>query len=190
MYNCGYSFSLLPNLILLLMLLGVILIVWWCSFAYDLYYVIKKRNNPQFEHPYPKKDPQLNNFLVRFLYEIFFEICLCVMINMSFIDPNSNKQMTSFILCTLLMVLLFIILLSITMLLWRGGPQKPGSYEPRTIAQSFWGPRPLKQQVYDEYGMTERSQLLKQSKFSSGDSDEGEIAMAGGLRSDNNNKEG
>ena len=31
-------------------------------------------------------EPWVINFGVRFLYEVFFEICLCLMINVTFMD--------------------------------------------------------------------------------------------------------
>jgi len=85
----------------------------------------------------------MTNFIVRFLYEIFFEIVLCLMINVSFLDYESSSQVANWLLCIAFVVVALASLVAISLLFWIGGPDLKDSYEKRTLLQSFWGRRPM-----------------------------------------------
>ena len=88
-FSCGYSFNLLPNLILVFFLFACIVLVWLLVLLCDLwrkYNDRKQRENGQRSRERRELEPWMTNFGVRFLYEVFFEICLCFMINLAFVD--------------------------------------------------------------------------------------------------------
>ena len=87
----------------------------------------------------------MTNFTIRFLYEVFFEVCLCIMINASYVDFDSGSQLTAWSLYLFLATVSFITLIVITMLFWKkkGGPQVRDAFEPKSLWRSFWGTRPL-----------------------------------------------
>lgn len=84
LYTCGYSFSLLPNLILVIFLFGLIGVICMLLWATDLLlrYICKKKTD----------QPRLTNIAIRFLYEVYFEICLSVMIFASFMDFDDSSS--------------------------------------------------------------------------------------------------
>ena len=127
---------MLPNLILILCLFGVIVAIWSVVMCGDLFARIQNRRTKKIE-------PWMTNFTVRFLYEIFFEIILCLMINFSYADLSSSSQVASWIICIILSVISCAFIMAITLLFWRGGPDLKNSYQKRTLIQSIWGWRPI-----------------------------------------------
>lgn len=73
--SCGYQTNLLHNLIIVLTLL-IILSLMWLLLAF-------KGKVCQTGSRY---EIWFNNFMVRFLYEIFFEVSICLMISYSSVD--------------------------------------------------------------------------------------------------------
>ena len=147
LYTCGYSFSLLPNLILVIILFGLIALIWMLIWATDLLlrYVCKKKTD----------QPRLTNIAIRFLYEVYFEICLSVMIFVSFMDFNDSSSsngghLEASIICLILIVVAFLALVAITLLFWRNGPSVKGSFEHKSLWKSFWGYRPIRKEILDQ----------------------------------------
>ena len=88
-------------------------------------------------------EPWFTNFIVRFLYEIFFELCLCIMINIAFMDPDNEGIWY----ISLLMIISVVVIgpVAITLLLFCGekGPQYRHTYERGSFLRSFWAIRPI-----------------------------------------------
>jgi len=83
------------------------------------------------------------NFSLRFVYEFFLEICLCVFIHVGaqeFTVEGSGLLWTLAVLLLLAMALFVAFLVS---LFFRRGPYVSGCYSPNSLSQSFWGVRPL-----------------------------------------------
>ena len=74
----------MPNLTLVVILFFTILLVWIVFFVRDQYQKYKGTRKPTYFEPW------MTNFTVRFLYEIFFEICVCLMINSSYLDVKDS----------------------------------------------------------------------------------------------------
>ena len=88
----------------------------------------------------------MNNFLVRSLLLIFFELMLCAFINISSMSGSSLPQwIVSFVIilagggCLLILMSLF----------FCNGPYIRGTYAPGTFFESFWGVRKLHEDVID-----------------------------------------
>ena len=91
----------------------------------------------------------MTNFGVRFLYEVFFEICLCFMINLAFIDFENRSgvggsTLATWILCLCLAIVAFVALIALTVLFWsKSGPSLRQSFEKGSLMSSIWGTRTL-----------------------------------------------
>lgn len=81
----------------------------------------------------------MNNFMVRFLLEVFFELMICALLNLSSLQGDRSWWLVS--LFTLTAGLLAILALS--SLFCRRGPYVAHTYAPATLLGSFWGERAL-----------------------------------------------
>ena len=83
----------------------------------------------------------MSNFSLRFFYEFFFEICLCVMINVA-TTGNGSAFLYGFSILLAIAILAFVAFLF--MLFCRYGPYTvPKSYELNSLRKSWWGARHL-----------------------------------------------
>ena len=84
----------------------------------------------------------MSNFTLRFIYEFFFEICLCVMIHMATAGTGSTFL---YILSVLLTIVIFVFVASLFGLFFRCGPYIPKSFERNSLRKSWWGARHLRE---------------------------------------------
>ena len=145
-FTCGYSFSFLPNLILILSLFSVILLIWLLLLGRDLFQRSKRDRNSS-------EEPWMTNFCVRFLYEVFFELSLCIMINISFMDSDSGEPwIAAWIFCIILAMIAISTLICITVLFWSSkGPSIKDAFAQRSFWSSIWGLRSLNTQTIESY---------------------------------------
>lgn len=113
-HSCGYTFSIWPNLIMIVILFAIVLLIWVATMGLD--FGRRARGISR------KSEPWMTNFMVRFLYEIFFEICLCLMINASHYDSDSGSDTVSWFICILLAALAFVALVMISFTCCCEGP--------------------------------------------------------------------
>lgn len=105
-----------PNLILVACLFAAISLIWILVWVAELLMrVVCKSMTDR---------PRLTNITIRFLYEVYFEICLSVMIFASFMDfkETGSDHFIASIVCLALMAVAFVALTAITVLFWRHGP--------------------------------------------------------------------
>ena len=123
-HACGYSLSLWQNMFAIFILLGLVLLAWTLVAISDrlanVYNWYKK-----------KYEPLMNNFTVRFLYEVFFEVILCVIISLTFREQHGEHRLTlSFIVSIILILFLGLSLAFLTVLPFkRRGPNLARFYE-------------------------------------------------------------
>ena len=119
-YSCGYHVSLTHNLILILGLFSVIALFWLAMACRDKLCFQGGRHEIWW-----------NNLMVRFLYEVFFEITLCLMISFSAMDLRTGGTETkvSWGLSVVLTIAAVLALCYLSLLFVRGGPYIEGSYE-------------------------------------------------------------
>ena len=93
----------------------------------------------------------MTNIAIRIVYEVYFEICLSVMINAAFIDfdAQDTRHSTGSIVCLILMIVGFLVLIPITLLFWKHGPSVKDSFEKRSFWKSFWWYRPIRQELLE-----------------------------------------
>ena len=144
-HACGYSYRFLPNLILTLFLALIMLLIWLILFVTDKARARQRQRDGQNAgRNVSRKEPYLTNFAIRFLYEVFFELCLCIMINLSYSDAQES---TYWALCLVLSLATLAALVWITVQYWNRGASMQGVYGKRTLISSFWGIRLLDKDV-------------------------------------------
>ena len=86
----------------------------------------------------------INNFMVRFTYELYFELMICAFINVSSLSGGSIFWWTFSLLVILVGVCGLLVFAS---LLCSNGPYIDGTYAPNSFIESFWGVRHLHEDV-------------------------------------------
>ena len=67
--------------------------------------------------------------LIRVFYEVFFEVCLCIMINLTAINFLEAEKTVTWFVTLLIAVVAFVSLCILTFLFFFGGPYVQNSYE-------------------------------------------------------------
>ena len=81
------------------------------------------------------------NFNLRFFYEFFFEICLCVLIHATTVYEDDFYM---YYIATLIFFAIIVFIVFICGLFCKGGPyQVPNIYASKSLGTSWWGVRPL-----------------------------------------------
>lgn len=93
------------------------------------------------------REPWMTNFCIRFLYEVFFELTLCIMINIAYVDASqTSTQIATWVFCLLFGLVAIVALICITSLFWGFGapPEVSDSYEKNSVwSRLTWGRRAL-----------------------------------------------
>ena len=88
LFDCGYSHLYVHNLAIVI-ILGLVLAAIWCLCALKDY-IIKSAKCPSFfGFMKIRHEPMICNIALRFFYELFLEICICLMINITFVKFES-----------------------------------------------------------------------------------------------------
>ena len=141
---CGYSYSFWPNLILIFFLFALLMTFWLIAEIWAVIYRNISKNECRFQR-------SMNNCLVRFLYEVFFELVVCLMISSTYFVQGSDSASTLswfaalaiFFLCSAALVFLTALLFT------RYGPLKDDFYERQSCMSFLWQVRPIKQIQYE-----------------------------------------
>ena len=86
----------------------------------------------------------MSNFTVRFLLEVSFELMICALIN---VTNFASASKAGWVLSLFTLITSFAALLFICAKFRRGGPVLEGTFAPGTFFASFWGARPLHEDV-------------------------------------------
>ena len=127
-HQCGYSINLMHNLALILFLIGVFLSVWFILACKDFICFCGRR----------KDEALFFNFTVRFLYEMFFEVCLCLMISFSSAKFLADETKVTLFVSIALTVLAALALSYLGVLFCYGGPYIKDTYQKDSLKRSFW----------------------------------------------------
>ena len=82
--------------------------------------------------------------MVRFLLEVFFELMICALIN---VTSFATASKAGWVFSLLTIITAFAAILFIGAMFFRGGPNVTGTYAPATFLSSFWGVRQLHEDV-------------------------------------------
>ena len=124
----------------MLLLLCIILFVWLLTLAKD-YLLARYAKNGGTNGRRTPGEPFCTNFKLRFLYEVSFEIVLCILVYLSY--TRSRLSSFAFVVSILALLGLAAALLFCMSLGYRNGPYVRGSFEKGTLIKSFWAVRPI-----------------------------------------------
>ena len=79
--SCDFEHLFARNLVIIIASAILILTVWTLLIVLDGFSRIKQPESSQ-----KRKEPYANNFALRFFYELFLDICICVLVNIALID--------------------------------------------------------------------------------------------------------
>ena len=139
--TCGYKHSFSRNLIIQIFVAITLLVVIASIFVHRLVKARKSRTEK------PRKSfwgAWTINFSLRFTYEIFLEICICVCINLVTFEAQAESSDFLWAIALLLCFGVTSLVAFVVSLFWRGGPYTvPNSYNKSSLVPSFWGKREL-----------------------------------------------
>ena len=138
-YSCGYHASLVHNLIVVFTAFILIAAIWLLLAIKDC--LCRKKRH----------EPWCFNFLVRFLYEVFFEICISLTISFTVVgfEILERKNKLDLGISVILAVITFLSLFFLGYLCFRKGPYIKNSFEQKSCVDSFWHFRQLKLEFLD-----------------------------------------
>ena len=135
-YASGYHVNLTRNLVLV-SLIGIVIVLFW------LLATICDRCC--FRRQRQRCGAWWSNFFVRFLYEVFFEICISLTLTVALVGSETQSLSNyGVIVCTVIVAILCAFGLSLLVYLcFKSGPYVPDSYEKGSLMNSVWGYRRL-----------------------------------------------
>ena len=147
--SCGYHVSLVRNLALVFFLFALIVTIWFFVACKDSFvtcsaYCCRAKANRRHEVWW-------NNFFIRFLYEVFFEITICLMLSFSVIkiDEGQGLKVWTWFLTIGLTLAAVAILTLLSFLCSRNGPYVRDSFEKKSLAKSFWHYRSIRPELME-----------------------------------------
>ena len=147
-YGCNYKISIIRNLALVLCLLALAFVIWLvicCLRLLPRKCRVCKKNGPG-------QRAWWFNFQVRVLYELYFEVTLCLMISYAL---KYEITLSETIVSGVLLALVVLTLLGLTLCCFKGGPFIGGSYGRRSLFRSCWGYRTLSEFYLSEHFRSE-----------------------------------
>ena len=123
---CDYDYSITKNMAIIIVVLASILLVWFTCVIIDL---ICNKSQKRFT-----RSSWCQNFILRFLYEFFFEFCICFLLQLVYIAKvNENNQIFQYVLFVLLILVVMAFIAFIISQFFYRGPWVPGFYEKGTL---------------------------------------------------------
>ena len=114
-----------------MLLIAVTIAIWVVLVIKDLLYSCTKKT---------RHEAYYFGVIIRIVYECFFEIVLCLLINQTIIAESTLSLSR---LGLSLTVIVGLLLAFLCLMCFRFGPYVNGSYEPGSLTQSFWAFRPV-----------------------------------------------
>ena len=138
LHSCGYHFSMASNMFLFLMIACSIAMVWLVCLAIDCIGGWSKEGS--------SKGAFMANFMLRFLYELVFEFCLCSILYMSYTSEASTQGFVYFVCvgCVIAMIASLIFCMSRG---FKNGPYIQDFYNKGTLMGSFWSMRQINPRI-------------------------------------------
>ena len=109
---------------------------------------VKRKKNGQYRHSWSsyrcfrsRNEPYVNNFMLRFFYELFLEICICALVNIALTDFDDFSPGLQWIISCIVLGGIFVYLCWLISLFCCKGPYLDGFYEKGTAMSYFWSTR-------------------------------------------------
>ena len=85
----------------------------------------------------------MNNFMLRFFYELFLEICICALVNIALTDFDDFSPGLQWIISCIVLGGIFVYLCWLISLFCCKGPYLDGFYDKITAMSYFWSTRSI-----------------------------------------------
>ena len=137
--DCGYKHAVTRNLVIVIFMAMVLALITLIAFVYN-FFKSKKKDGVTRRFAYTA---WMTNFNLRFAYEFFMEICLCVLINLVVLRGASTDIIITVVAFVLFIAILLAVIFAVS-LFWRGGPYMvPNVFQKKSLYNSIWAVRPL-----------------------------------------------
>ena len=139
--DCGYKFAFSRNMVIILFF-ATLFVVCIAGFAiYDFVNSHKKGLHwRQMNHKHFRHTAWMSNFTLRYAYQFFFEVCLCILIHT--VSPKDQGNFL-WVLSLIFLISVFVMIGFTATLFIKGGPYVAQSFAPKSLMQSYWNKRPL-----------------------------------------------
>ena len=117
-----------------------------------------------------RHEPIVTNFVLRFAYELFLELCICIMITIFFADFSSFGVELQWVIGIVFCVAAIVLILGLCSFCCWNGPYHPGYFANGSAWASFFGPPKYNPDIRDYYElqrMSRKSRLGNWNDFMS-----------------------
>ena len=92
----------------------------------------------------------LSNCFVRFVYIIFFEICIAALLNVTITSPDTSRIGILWASSVLIIIAAILVIFAVASLMWKNGPYVENCYQKNTLIGSLWAKRSLNPEIIEE----------------------------------------
>jgi len=173
--SMGYHYGFVRNMLLIISIAAVIALVWVITAILQIVRN-KSRSSEELSRAGPRsQETFMNNFMVRFVYEVFFELMICAFISVTNQEAAGLGQwLTS--LAVIIVGCFFT--LAVFSQFFSNGPYVRDTHAKGSLLASFWGVRALHEDVLraalatedKTVGLTKRDSVLKNAAVENSES--------------------
>ena len=138
MNESGYHISFTRNTLFILTAIMLITLVWAMTAIVEWMCCRRAVREGQRSKLTITKEVFMNNFMVRFLYEVFFELVLCALINLSASASSAPGGNGTWTLSMITLIVGTLTILAFSCLYLRNGPYLKDTYEKGRLCQSLF----------------------------------------------------
>lgn len=96
-------------------------------------------------------EPWWANFGVRFAYMVFFELFICVLINVCVVDFELDESLMLWLTAYFIITIVILSIGGLSYLFYKDGPYIEHAYKEKQLVKSFWGDRPINDDIRETY---------------------------------------
>ena len=138
MNESGYHISFTRNTLFILTAIMLITLVWAMTAIVEWMCCRRAVREGQRSKLTITKEVFMNNFMVRFLYEVFFELVLCALINLSASASSAPGGNGTWTLSMITLIVGTLTILAFSSLYFRNGPYLKNTFEKGNLCQSLF----------------------------------------------------
>lgn len=156
----GYHFSFVRNLMMVITIAAVIALVWLITAILKF---VRDKASPNERSSRRTNEAFMNNVMIRFFYEVFFELIICAFIN---VTNQDGAGIVWWITSLALIIFTVFTTLAVMSQLFFNGPYVRDTYARSSLLSSFWGVRMLHEDVLRAALATEDKTVASSKKES------------------------
>ena len=134
----GYMHAFSLNLIIMVSICIFLLGIWQFCLIKDC--VFSWTRSWRFRPLRARHEPLVTNFALRFVYELFLEVCICICITFMFADVSSFGLELQWVIAIVLSVVLALLVFGLISFCCCNGPYHSGYFQSGRALSSCFGP--------------------------------------------------